>query len=244
MTISWESAGATHTGRVRKGNEDSFRVDDANGIFIVADGMGGHAAGEIASALAAETVLDYLGRSADRSTGGAEVAILEAFAAAQRAMILCCEDDPRTRGMGTTLTVALFDPRGVVHVGHLGDSRLYRLQAGELTQMTQDHTWVQQEVESGRLNAEAGRAHPLAHILTRVLSADEPSGPDLLSAEVLPGDTFLLCSDGLHNHFDSRTIEEMLVADAPTPEIVAQLIRTANRRGGTDNITAVVVRVR
>jgi serine/threonine protein phosphatase PrpC len=258
VTIRWESAGATHIGRVRSENEDSFRIDDRNGIFIVADGMGGHAAGEVASALAAETMLGRLseliegssiapgggGLTAEISAGERiERAILEGFVAGRRAMVLYSEDDPRTRGMGTTLTVAVFDPAGRVHIGHLGDSRLYRLRAELLTQMTTDHTWVQEEVDAGRLSPEAARTHSLSHILTRVLSADEPSEPDILRAEVLPGDVYLLCSDGLYNHFDPGALATMLGNPGPVTDIVSHLIRAANRRGGTDNITGIVVRI-
>jgi len=243
VTIRWESAGDTHTGKVRKGNEDSYRIDEISGVFVVADGMGGHAAGEVASFIAADAALRTLSSARSRADGDVAGSIYEAFSEAQRQLVECSNGDPRTRGMGTTLTVACLDSTGWLHVGHVGDSRLYRLHRGVLTQLTHDHTWVQQEVEAGRLLPSTARNHPLAHMLTRVLSADERSSPDAIKAEVEPGDVLLLCSDGLYNHLDDGPLSVILAADAAIDEVVGQLIRAANRAGGTDNITAVLVRI-
>lgn len=241
MTIGWVGAGATHVGRVRKGNEDSFRVDSKAGIFIVADGMGGHAAGEIASQLAADAALEVL--TASRRGQPLEERLVAAFAQAHREIVTCCADDPKTKGMGTTLTAAVLEPDGTLHVGHIGDSRLYRFTGEQLRQVTKDHTWVQKEVDAGRLRSDQTRAHALSHILTRVLSSDEPDTPDVERVTVKAGDVLLLCSDGLHNMLEGQKILEILNQPAPPTELAQRLISSANRSGGLDNITAVVIRI-
>jgi PPM family protein phosphatase len=244
VTIGWEAAGATHVGRVRRGNEDAFRLDPEKGVFLVADGMGGHVAGEVASRLAADgafaTLLDHL----EWSGSSLEHALRQSFQEAHRRIVDCCRGDPQTDGMGTTLTVSVLTAGGSVHVGHIGDSRLYHLRGGHLHQLTRDHTWVQQEVDAGRVARDAAHAHPLGHILTRVMSAEEPAEPDLSATVVAPGDMLLLCTDGLHNLVDPGSILELLQPDRPPEQLVTRLITAANRRGGTDNITAIVVRVR
>jgi PPM family protein phosphatase len=243
VTISWEAAGLTDVGRVRRGNEDAFRLDLRRGVFIVADGMGGHAAGEIASALAADTALETLtGRSGgdDRE----DVRLLEeAFQRAFRRIVDCCDDDPATRGMGTTLTAALVSPGGSLSIGHIGDSRLYLASGGSLRQLTRDHTWVQREMDAGRLDPQGARNHPLSHILTQVLSAEEAPSPDITAGQVAAGDSLLLCSDGLHNLVDGATLLELITSEEPLPEIAAKMIDAANRKGGNDNITVILVRV-
>lgn len=240
MTIAWAAAGATHVGRVRKGNEDSFRLDEPRGIFLVADGMGGHAAGEIASRLAADAAFDVLRRARHPYS---EEAILAAFEAAQRRIVECCAGDPQTAGMGTTLTVGVLDPEGTLHAGHVGDSRIY-LQSGELLrQISHDHTWVQREVDGGRLKIEESKLHPLSHILTRVLTSEEPESPDVFTTSVKPGDILLLCTDGLHNLVDGPGLLDALLRHSDPAEAVDRLIRGANKAGGHDNVTAIVVRI-
>ena len=245
MTIGWESAGGSDVGRLRKGNEDTLRLDAERGIFLVADGMGGHAAGEIASELAASTAEESLVVAVDGGArGGAiDATMRDAFHQAYTAIVECCRSAPHTRGMGTTLTVCVIDPAGVGHVGHIGDSRLYRLRDGVMEQVTRDHTWVQREVDAGRLSADAARTHPLSHIVTRVLSEDVEPEMDLLEIAVEPGDLLLLASDGLYNMLPDRAIEALLTADMALPQLTNQLIDAANAAGGADNVTVVVVRI-
>jgi PPM family protein phosphatase len=246
VTIAWSAAGSTDVGRRRSGNEDTLRVHEERGFFLVADGMGGHAAGEIASDLAASTLESRL--SGIRDEGIAEEELLQllrqAVLSAHEAIVRCCEDDPRTLGMGTTLTACLLSPRGRFLSAHIGDSRLYRLRGGELEQLTRDHTWVQREIDEGRLTPAAADSHPLGHILTRVLSQDVPPEPDLLSGVVAAGDVLLLATDGLYNMVPEPAIAEALRLDLPVAAISERLIESANRAGGTDNITVVVVRIR
>jgi PPM family protein phosphatase len=242
--VRWEAAGTTHVGRVRRDNEDAFRLNAERGVFLVADGMGGHAAGEIASALAADRVLETLeNRAAREDDEGIEEVIRAAFLDAHRAIKECCDYAPHTVGMGTTLTAVLLRSDGRVWAGHIGDSRLYLLRGTELRQISRDHTWVQQELDAGRILPEDADTHPLSHILTRVLTADEPAEPDVTTHTVGAGDSLLLCSDGLHNMLDGQSLLDILVASHDPADIVDRLIEAANRRGGRDNITAVIVRI-
>lgn len=245
MSIAWEVAGGSHVGRLRKGNEDSLRIDEERGIFLVADGMGGHAAGEIASDLAARVTEDALVAAVDSGVGAESLheTLRVAFHQAYAAIVTCCRDSPHTRGMGTTLTVCLLERSGVARVGHIGDSRLYRLRGGVLDQITHDHTWVQREVDAGRLNADAARTHPLSHIVTRVLSEDVEPEMDLLAASLAPDDLLLLATDGLYNMVPDVAIAETLSSDLPLPELTNSLIDAANAAGGVDNVTVVLIRI-
>lgn len=238
MRVVWEAAGGTHRGRIRKTNEDAIRLDPARRVFIVADGMGGHAAGEVASALAADASLEVLtGGASDESDG-----LSEAFSLAHSRIVDCCNGDRRVAGMGTTLTVAILGEDGTAHVGHIGDSRIYHLSGGILRQLTRDHTWVQREIDAGRVAPDAAKTHPFSHILTRVLSAEEPPIPDLFSASIAPGDVLLLCSDGLHNMLDGHEILTLLLESETVEEMAGNLIKAANASGGADNISVIVIR--
>ena len=243
MNIRWEAAGGTDVGRVRRGNEDNLLVDAERGLFLVADGMGGHAAGEVASALAVETVTRTL--TLTPKAGKAELgdALHAALRAAQHRIVKESQNNPRTAGMGTTLTACVLVPEGEYHLGHIGDSRAYRLRQGHLEQLTPDHTWVQQEIDAGRLQTEAARTHPFSHVLTRVLSADAFQEPDLLSGTAKPGDLFLLATDGLTGMLEDVEIRDILAEDCPLSELVQRLIEQANAHGGVDNITAILLRV-
>jgi protein phosphatase len=245
--IAWEAAGATDVGRVRQGNEDAFHMDPARGLFLVADGMGGHAAGEVASALAVETVTGIVAAALDERAGAERLdgALREAFARAHEAITRRAADEPKTRGMGTTLTLAVLDPAAATfRIGHVGDSRAYVFRDGRAAQVTRDHTWVQAEVDAGRLAPSGARSHPFAHVITRALGAGIPQDePDLLAGPLAPGDVLLLATDGLTGMIGTRTINAVLREDAPLADQVTALIDAANRRGGADNITAVLVRI-
>jgi protein phosphatase len=245
VTIAWQAAGATHTGRRRRGNEDAHRLDADRGVFLVADGMGGHAAGEVASGITSATVERVLAEAADAGTAGEgwDEALRGAARQAHDEISRCCSDDPRKEGMGTTLTACVLEPDGACHIGHIGDSRAYLLRDGDLVQLTDDHTWVRREVEAGRVAPEAADKHPLAHILTRVLSAELSPEIDVVTTRLLPGDLLLLATDGLYNMVPDPTIRSLLAADAPLPATASALIAAANRAGGADNITVVLVRV-
>ncbi len=238
MKIAWEATGGTNTGRRRQNNEDSLLVDVEHGIFVVADGMGGHAGGEIASALAVQTAGEILTLGGDT-----RAALREAVTRANAAIFDHAARNPRMRGMGTTLTACVLASSGVMNLGHIGDSRAYRLRSGVLEQLTVDHTWVQREVEAGRISAKDARTHALSHVITQALGVDEDGEPDIQEDTVLPGDLLLLCSDGLTGMVDDTEIAELLAPESPLPDLANALIRTANSHGGMDNITVVLVRV-
>lgn len=247
MKLAWEAAAETHVGRVRKGNEDTFLVDAPRGLFLVADGMGGHAAGEVASSLAADTVGAALRDGIDRGVRAEELAaaMARSFREANQAIMAWSARDPLTVGMGTTLTALVACDDGSFQVGHVGDSRMYVLRHGELQQVTRDHTWVQREVDEGRLTPRGARTHRYSHILTRALgteTAQSAEAPDVFEGTFLPGDVALLATDGLTGMLTDRMLHRILERGEPLQEAVKTLIWAANRRGGRDNITAVLVR--
>ena len=245
MRVSWEAAGATDVGRVRSHNEDAFLIDAPRGVFLVADGMGGHAAGEVASALAAESVGSALRQGVDGGlrTDLLEEAMRESFHGAHMAIINYSATKPETKGMGTTLTALVLCDDGSFRLGHIGDSRAYVLRDGELQQVTRDHTLVQREIDEGRLTERGARRHHLRHVLTRALGADSLDQADVYKGTLLPGDLVLLASDGLTGMLTDRMLRRVLVRDGELAELVATLIIDANDRGGRDNITAVLVRI-
>lgn len=245
MSIRWRAAGATDVGQLRVGNEDTWHADAARGVFLVADGMGGHAAGEVASALAAQTLAERLAVAVDVGARGDALAarLRSAFAEAQRRIEEVGARNRRLRGMGTTLTCLALAPDGGCLLGHLGDSRAYRLRADGLEQLTRDHSWVQREIDAGRLTPAAARTHRLAHVITRVLGAGNDDEPDLIAAEARPGDLFLLATDGLTGMLEDDEIAALLARPEPLPQRVAALIDAANANGGRDNITALLVEV-
>jgi protein phosphatase len=245
VKLRWQAAGLSHVGRVRKGNEDSLLVDPDRGIFLVADGMGGHAAGEIASMLAADAVGTLLREGIDQGLQADALLerMVEAFRLADGAIERHVLQNPTTRGMGTTVTAVVLCADGTYRLGHIGDSRAYLMRDGELAQVTRDHTWVQREVDEGRLTEAGARRHRLSHILTRALGADSQDEPDVLSGTLLPGDRLLLCTDGLTGMLTDRMIAKVLRLDIRLEDRLAELIRQANERGGRDNVTAVLVEI-
>jgi serine/threonine protein phosphatase PrpC len=243
VKVRWRAAAASDVGRVRRGNEDAFLVDEARGVFLVADGMGGHAAGEIASAIATESVGGTLREGVDRGLAADDLArsMVDSFRAADRAIAAHVASHPETMGMGTTVTAMVLCTDGTYRMGHIGDSRAYLLRDGQLAQLSRDHTWVQREVDEGRLTPSAARKHPYSHILTRALGADPSDDPELLGGELCPGDRLLLCSDGLTGMVTDRALSKILQDAGTLDECIQQMIAMANRRGGRDNITAVVI---
>ena len=228
---------ASDTGRVRQANEDSYLVVD--GLFAVADGMGGHQAGEVASHLALETL------QTEFTAAGTDV-LVRAVENANHALVSRSTADPELAGMGTTLVaMALVDAAGrdAIGVVNVGDSRLYLLSDGELAQITEDHSLVATMERQGRLTAAEAAVHPQRNILTRALGIDGTVLVD--SWELLPviGDRYLICSDGLFNEVDENRISATLRRLADPSEACRELIRLANEGGGRDNITCVVVDV-
>ncbi|HEU0052024.1 MAG TPA: PP2C family serine/threonine-protein phosphatase [Longimicrobium sp.] len=245
MKVTWEAAGATDVGLVRQGNEDAYLLDADHGVFLVADGMGGHAAGEIASAIASEAVGRTLINGVEEGLQADELAraLARSLHAAHHAIVAYGQANPATAGMGTTMTSLVVCDDGTFRLGHIGDSRMYVLRHGRMQQVTRDHTWVQAEVDAGRLTPRGARRHRYSHILTRALGADSLDRPDLIAGTFLPGDLVLLATDGLTGMLTDRMIRRILSHERPLDAQVSELIDAANRRGGRDNITAVLVRI-
>jgi protein phosphatase len=229
-------ASRTDPGRKRRHNEDSFVVQPP--LFAIADGMGGAQAGEIASALAAGAL------SESNAGGGGESRVTELIQEANRRVHERASTDPSTSGMGTTMTVALIESDASITIGHVGDSRAYRLREGQLEQITDDHSLVAELVRRGELSAREAEVHPQRSVITRALGTDPDVDVDAFSIRPEPGDVYLLCSDGLSDMVSSDEIEQILRENRSDLEAAARaLVRAANNGGGDDNITAVLFEI-
>jgi PPM family protein phosphatase len=229
-------ASRTDPGRKRRHNEDSFVVQPP--LFAIADGMGGAQAGEIASALAAGAL------SESKANGGGESRVTELIQEANRRVHERASTDPSTSGMGTTMTVALIESNGSVTIGHVGDSRAYRLRDGALEQITDDHSLVAELVRRGELSPAEAEVHPQRSVITRALGTDPDVDVDAFSVRPEPGDVYLLCSDGLSDMVPGAAIEEIMREHRGDLDAAARsLVRAANRGGGDDNITAVLFEI-
>jgi protein phosphatase len=227
-------AGVTDVGRLRDGNEDSFVVDERLPLFAVADGMGGHRGGEVASATAIEAL---------RAAFAGGRAINDAVKAANVAVIEKASNDPDLAGMGTTMTATTPVGGSALLIAHVGDSRAYRLRDGAIERLTEDHSLVEELVREGRLTEEQAESHPQRAIITRALGVDEDVAVDLYTVDVNAGDRILLCSDGLTTMLRDREIEG-IARQEPDPRLAAnRLVEAANEAGGEDNITVVVLDV-
>lgn len=246
------SYGATDVGRRRKDNEDAFLVDDELGLYLVCDGMGGHAAGEVASARTIEVVRAHVqanrevvrALAAEPTQENRAAAILLLEQAIQRACLEVYElalADSSKRGMGTTCVALLVAGEKAV-IGHVGDSRIYLLRAGQAHCLTEDHTLVQAQLKQGVITRDQAENSPYRNVITRAVGIQESVHVDTLLTDLLPGDVYLLCSDGLHGYIEDDEAASAFTG-APASELPAELIRLANERGGKDNITVVTVQV-
>jgi serine/threonine protein phosphatase PrpC len=244
--------GLTHVGRQRQHNEDNFVVEDDAQLFLVADGMGGHAAGEIASRIAADSIIEFILHTKEddgtwphaydehfkRSTNRLMAAVRMANTRVLEAM----RKDARLRGMGTTVVACLADD-GTMSVAHVGDSRAYLIRDKHISRITNDHSWVFEQVQAGMLTEAEAEKHPLRNVITRALGGALQVSPDASEIECRPGDVYLLCSDGLTGMVPEEEILRLVNENDGDLETTAQkLIDTANERGGLDNVTAVLVR--
>ncbi len=244
--MKWTYAGRSDVGKVRPGNEDAFFADNERGVYIVADGMGGHVAGEVASQIVTETVGPGVCHAIGEGLRAAELEerILDLIEEANQAILERAESEPEKRGMGTTLTLLALVPGSEYLIEQVGDSRGYLLRDGVLSQITRDHTVVQQQVDRGALTPEQARDHPLSHILTRALGTEANVEADTFGDTAQAGDIFLLCSDGLSGMLSDDVIEAILSTPTNDLQGVADaLVDAANAAGGLDNVTAVVVKV-
>jgi len=252
--LNIKSHGATDVGMKRRHNEDVYLIDQEIGLFLVADGMGGHAAGEVASKIAADSIRDYIARLSPPSPAetwpehwdpehkASSNMLRDAILSAHQNVMQAVDEDPARKGMGTTVVVAFHeDESSILTVAHVGDSRAYRLRKGKLEILTQDHSWVHEQVVAGLLTEEAGRSHPLKNVVTQALGGSALPQATILETPMIEGDLFLLCSDGLNTMLEDREIGDILRSAGSLEEIASRLILTANERGGNDNTTIVLL---
>jgi len=244
--------GTSDRGLARTHNEDCFEIDRAQNLYLVADGMGGHRHGEVASKLAVDTIRGFLTQVAGGDATmpslpeprlGRQANLLKmAVRLAHDEVIRAIREDGRLAGMGTTV-VALSLDGSTASVAHVGDSRAYLVRGGSLHLLTQDHTWVNEQVTAGFLSHDQARIHPLKNVVTRALGGESRLEVDVREIEIEPGDLYLLCSDGLTTMLSDGEIERCARADGSPQEICRALVDAANRRGGLDNVTVVALRI-
>lgn len=227
-------AALSETGRVRESNEDSYHADGR--VFVIADGMGGHRAGEVASAASIDEFLRFDASNRDASPAKR---MQEGIQAANLALYRMAREDPELEGMGTTFTAVLVE-RGA-YLGHVGDSRAYIWREGKMRPLTRDHSLVEQMVSEGYLSPGEARVHPQRNIILRALGISEALEVDLDVVDIAAGDRLLLCSDGLSGFVELKEMEAIVSLQDEPEERCRRLVDAANERGGIDNITVIVI---
>jgi protein phosphatase len=252
--LIFRAFGRTDVGLRRPHNEDSIALTPEIGLFAVADGMGGHAAGEVASHTAVQILSDFVRLSVhdqdftwpfgfDDKYSRGENLLYTAVQLANRKVCEIAQENPDYLGMGTTLAVVHMRDREAV-IAHVGDSRIYRLRDGELDLLTTDHSWVNEQLQRNVLTEEEARNHRWRNVITRALGNRPDIDIDLRTLPVRPGDLFLLCSDGLTTMLDHQQIAQTLIEEGHDPEAACHaLINAANQAGGNDNISVILIRV-
>jgi protein phosphatase len=244
--------GLSDVGKQRQHNEDTFLVADDAKLFLVADGMGGHAAGEIASRIAVDSISEFIVHTKEddgtwphaydehytRTTNR----LMAALRMANTRVLEAMRKDAKLRGMGTTVVAAMSEG-GKMSVAHVGDSRAYLIRAGAISRLTNDHSWVYEQVQAGMLTEAEAEKHPLRNVITRALGGALSVTPDASEVESRPGDVYLLCSDGLTGMVPEEEILRIVTENAADLEQACRvLIDVANERGGLDNVTAILVK--
>jgi protein phosphatase len=250
-----EAFGLTDVGKKRKHNEDAYALDAEEGLFIVADGMGGHAAGEVAAKITVDTIGEFIAatRQKEEATWPFKYnhelhfnsnRLAVAIEKANERVMSAVAAQPWLKGMGTTVVAGLLNEK-ILSLAHVGDSRAYLYRAGELTLLTDDHSWVQEQVSAGILTEEEAKTHPLKNVVTRALGGGPSVSPDLREMEFSRGDAFLFCSDGLTTMLSDDEIRDSVAAgQSKDPQALCEgLVDLANQKGGVDNITVVYVRI-
>ena len=254
LTAALEIAKSTHTGMVRSHNEDSIAIDAEIGLAVLADGMGGYNAGEVASGIATalissetrEVMARQSPHEVDRKTGTPIAAVLlrDIIAKANTSIFQSANSQPQYAGMGTTLVVTLFCNNQFT-VAHIGDSRCYRQRGGKLEQVTRDHSLLQEQIDSGLLTKEAARRSQNKNLVTRALGIEPSVEPEIHTYPALEGDVYLICSDGLNDMVEDEDIEMTLDTLGANLQLAAdQLVQMANDNGGRDNISVVLIKVK
>ena len=253
LSQSLQSASLTDPGRVRDHNEDCIESRPDIGLYVLADGMGGYNAGEVASGMATSLISDGLQESwnpreaerlgRDQAKADTERLIAEQIARANNAIFTTSQNNPECAGMGTTLVVTLFFDNFMT-VAHIGDSRLYRLRGDAMEQITRDHSLLQEQLDSGLITPEEAKLSQNKNLVTRALGIDPTVEPEIHVYETQVGDSYLLCSDGLSDMVEDEEIRLTLITLRSNPNLtVQQLVQAANDNGGRDNISAMLIRI-
>jgi protein phosphatase len=253
LSQALQSASLTDPGRVRDHNEDCIESRPDIGLFVLADGMGGYNAGEVASGMATSLISDGLqetwdprslaSKGRDDTKSLSEQLIKDQVARANSAIFTTSQNNPECAGMGTTLVVALYFDNFMT-VAHIGDSRLYRLRGESMEQVTRDHSLLQEQLDSGLITPEEAKLSQNKNLVTRALGIDPSVEPEVHVYETQPDDTYLLCSDGLSDMVEDEEIRLTLITLKSNPNLtVQQLVQAANDNGGRDNISAMLIRV-
>ncbi len=250
-----DAFGLTDVGKKRKHNEDAYALDPAEGFFVVADGMGGHAAGEVAAKITVETIGEFIAatRQKEEATWPFKYnhelhfnsnRLAVAIEKANERVMAAVAAQPWLKGMGTTVVAGLLNEK-ILSLAHVGDSRAYLFRDGELLRLTDDHSWVHEQVAAGILTEEEAKTHPLKNVVTRALGGGPSVSPDLREMEFRKGDGFLFCSDGLTTMLSDEEIRDSVAAnkDEDAEALCQSLVDLANDKGGVDNITVVFVRI-
>jgi PPM family protein phosphatase len=251
MRITYKAV--TDVGRRRKGNEDSYYINPEQRLFVVADGMGGHAAGEVASRVAVEAINEFVCLTGgdreitwpfelDENISYDGNRLKTAIRHANQKVLDATQESSEYEGMATTVVAVLVEDKAV-NLAHVGDSRVYRLRQEALTQLTSDHSWVNEQIQNGVISPDQARTHPLRNVVTRALGGRGELRVDMRTEEPEPGDVLLLCSDGLTTMMPDEEIRDRLLGVGADIERAAQdLVDGANEHGGEDNITVLLVR--
>ncbi len=238
------SAYRTDTGLKRKRNEDYLWVDERAGVYVIADGMGGHEAGDTASRLAAITIGEAIASGLQTASSAAEIKTLmaDAIETANQAVWTASGEAGQTRRMGATVIVAIAR-LPLIYISHAGDTRAYLIRDKTLSRLTKDDSWAAQLVDSGVISEDEAERHRNLHFVTKAVGQDSPVKPDFIQTPLKPGDYLLLCSDGLWNMVtDPQLLEKFKQADKNLTPLVDSLINAANAAGGKDNITVIILK--
>ena len=254
-TLRFRSAGATHPGLVREVNEDTFRIEGDHGLWVVADGMGGHASGQIASRIAVDRLIDFMVRwrqeedfvwpfDIDPTKSHGENSIVSAIRVANVRVYNHALVNPSCTGMGTTLVLMHYEEQLGLVIAHVGDSRCYRLRNGSFERLTIDHSLAQQLASTAQMSELQAQSYVGSNVILRAIGVDDDVEVDRCISEPVDGDVYLLCSDGLTDMVNDEDVQALLETHQENPSIaVSTLISAANRAGGQDNVTAIVIRV-
>lgn len=234
--------GRTDPGLIRPNNEDTFLIKPDIGFCLVADGVGGSAAGELASLIFSQTALEVFSSDNDPSENKNIERVKKTFRSAHERILNHIEDNPQHEGMACTAELIAFQEQGFV-IGHIGDSRTYRVRNGQLKQLTRDHSLVQDQIDQGLITPDDAKNHSFRNVIFRAVGMKENLSLDILKGKTYPGDLFLLCSDGLTDMIDDSLIGKVLFSGLDLPRKTEKLLEMAKSAGGRDNITVVIAEI-